>query len=747
MKQFKVLLLLCLLSCKQASSQAPAQTQFNGDLEKINPVTKMPAGWTFNKALAVEYNYQLDSVVKQQGKYALSIASKNKSGDFGSMGMNIKQHFKGSEIEIRGYIKTENVNSGYAGFWLRVDGTPAFNNMQDQNIHGTNDWKEYSIKLPYDGDRGTNIAAGALLVGGGKMWFDHVQLLIDGAPIDNAVIIKVDQAKAEQDTAFLKGSGITNITINDQQLKNLTLLGQVWGFIKYHHPAVAKGDVNMDAELFRVMPTVIKANNNNELSKALEQWIDKLGPVAICGNCAPYHGNDIKLSPDYGQIFDHTVLSKSLTDKLTFILNNRNTGKNYYIDMWPGIGNPRFDHENAYNTMKYPDAGYRLLCLYRYWNMVQYFFPDKHLIGQDWNKVLPEFIPRFINDADSTAYTITTLAMISSIHDTHANIWGYSKELEDYRGGFAPPLKAKFIEDKLVITGFYNDTLNVKEKFKVGDVITSINGVKVTDLIKKYLPITAASNYATQLRDMPNNYLLRSNKQYFTFGVNRDGAVLNVAINGIKQKNINYLVDYNPAPDAPGYYVIDKQIGYLYPAKYHNKDLPAIKKMFSDTKGIIIDMRCYPSEFMPFTFVPYIKTGDAPFVKFTIGRIEQPGLFVTSEALTARSANEYKGKVVVIVNAQSQSQAEYTTMAFQSSANVTVIGSTTAGADGNVSAITLPGGISTMFSGIGILYPDGTETQRKGVKIDVEVKPTIKGTKAGVDEPLEKAKQIILGAK
>lgn len=86
-------------------------------------------------------------------------------------------------------------------------------------------------------------------------------------------------------------------------------------------------------------------------------------------------------------------------------------------------------------------------------------------------------------------------------------------------------------------------------------------------------------------------------------------------------------------------------------------------------------------------------------------------------------------------------------MAFQSSPNVTVIGRTTAGADGNVSRITLPGGISTLIFGMGVLYPDGTETQRKGVRIDYEIKPTIKGIKDGRDELLEKAIEIINGYK
>ena len=44
-----------------------------------------------------------------------------------------------------------------------------------------------------------------------------------------------------------------------------------------------------------------------------------------------------------------------------------------------------------------------------------------------------------------------------------------------------------------------------------------------------------------------------------------------------------------------------------------------------------------------------------------------------------------------------------------------------------------------------MLYPDGTETQRKGVRIDKEVKPTIKGIKEGRDEVLEEALRMLRG--
>lgn len=82
-------------------------------------------------------------------------------------------------------------------------------------------------------------------------------------------------------------------------------------------------------------------------------------------------------------------------------------------------------------------------------------------------------------------------------------------------------------------------------------------------------------------------------------------------------------------------------------------------------------------------------------------------------------------------------------MALQTSPKVTVIGSPTAGADGNISEIPLPGGFITNLSGIGVYYPDGTNAQGVGVKIDQLVVPTIDGIKKGKDELLEAAKLLL----
>ena len=60
-----------------------------------------------------------------------------------------------------------------------------------------------------------------------------------------------------------------------------------------------------------------------------------------------------------------------------------------------------------------------------------------------------------------------------------------------------------------------------------------------------------------------------------------------------------------------------------------------------------------------------------------------------------------------------------------------------------MSTIMLPGGLRTMISGIGIYYPDGSETQRVGIVPDIKIEPTVEGIKNGKDEVLEKAIEVI----
>ncbi|MDD2386134.1 MAG: S41 family peptidase [Bacteroidales bacterium] len=202
---------------------------------------------------------------------------------------------------------------------------------------------------------------------------------------------------------------------------------------------------------------------------------------------------------------------------------------------------------------------------------------------------------------------------------------------------------------------------------------------------------------------------------------------------------------YNYQTPDTCFKLIDKKIAYIDNGTLQRKYLPELWKKTKNTKGLIIDLRNYPSDFPIYVLSSYLMPQSTPFVKFSKGSIERPGLFTYSSTNSVGKKNKkhYKGKIVIIINEITQSSSEFHAMAYIVHPNATVIGSTTAGADGDVSEFYLPGGLRTMISGIGIYYPDGTETQRVGIVPDIEIKPTIQGIKEGRDELLEKAIALI----
>lgn len=744
MKALKFKLILSLLL---VASLTNAQSIFNGNFEKLDEKGN-PTGWDLTYNNLNKYEVKLDSTVKKQGKYSISITS-SPGASSAAIKFPINKTFVGKSITLVGNIKTENVTDGFAGVWLRVEDADgkelAFETMQNQKLDGTKDWKEYAVTANYNDDEGAKIIVGAMLVGKGKIWVDSLRIYIGDEPIDKVEIKQASIYKAKKDTAFENGSGIDTIISNQQNIKYLTLLGETWGFLKYYHPAIAKGDYNWDNELFRILPSVLKARNDSEFSSVLEKWVDMLGEVSDCKECKKQLcDKKIAVQADYGTLFTNQVFTQNLKSKLNFIALNSNNKKHYYVSN-AEFSNPIFDHEKLYPKMKYPDAGFRLLALYRYWSIIQYFSPNRELIEENWNKILPSFIPQLLHAANKNEYAMTLVKLISTTHDTHAFI--RNAVYDDYLGKFRLPFQAKFIEDKLVVTGFYKDTLGVKSNLQIGDVIKSIDGMEVDSLIKKHIPYTSASNYPTVMRDMPKKYLLRSNNSIFKLDIIRNSNSIMVNQQAPENKDIETdSFDWNPDPQVPGFKLINDQVGYIFCKNYKVKDLDSIRNKFKNTKGIIVDMRNYPSDEMEQSLSTYFKSDSSDFVKFTNGSLLKPGTFIYSKPVKSgiKTTDYYKGKIVVIVNEATQSNAEFVTMAIQSAKNVTVIGSTTAGADGNISAIPLPGDFTTWMSGIGVYYPDRTNTQRKGVKIDQVVKPTINGIKKGIDEPLQKAEKLIM---
>jgi C-terminal processing protease CtpA/Prc len=724
---------------KPAKSSDPFGLAEILSFETAQPDTS-PAGWGGGPAGTLF----VDGKIVHGGRWSARIErGAESSGQFSSLSKSIPMDFTGRQIELRGYLRSEKV-SGDFGLWLREDDDSQpleFVNMQSRNLKGTTDWTEYSILLPINANA-KMLVFGFLVSGTGKAWADDLQLLIDGKPVWAAP--KAERAKTilDSDHQFDGGSGIAPNDLTKVQIENLAALGKVWGFLKYHHPRVTSGEQHWDYELFRVLPAILAAPDRSRANAALLHWIAGLGEVTACESCAKLEESDIHLRPELDWIDDQALLGKELSQSLRSIHRNRLDGKQFYVSLEPGVGNPKFLHEQSYAGLKLPDAGFQLLSLYRFWNIIEYWSPYRDVLDEDWDLVLSQFIPKIALAKNAETYQRELMALIAKDQDSHANLWS-SLQVRPPVGDHQLPVTIRFIENRAVVTSCSVSEAGKATGLEVGDVITDLDGVPVSKLVESWTPYYAAGNDPTRLRDIAGS-LTRGNRGTAAVRALRGSKLIEIRIERLPLASLN--LKGSETHDLPGetFRLLSDQIAYLKLSTVKASEAAHYVEAAAGTKGLILDIRNYPSEFMVFALGSLLVAKKTEFARFTQGDLANPGAFHWTKPISISTGQPYySGKLVVLLDESSQSQAEYTSMAFRA-AGATVVGSTTAGADGNVSSFALPGGLRSMISGIGIFYPDKKPTQRVGIIPDVEVRPTIAGIRAGRDEVLEEALRQIL---
>lgn len=535
---------------------------------------------------------------------------------------------------------------------------------------------------------------------------------------------------------LLFGQVIGNSDLKENEIKNLSNLCKVWGFLKYYHPNVAKGNFNWDEHLLAILPKIENAKSDDDISKIYIDWIDSLGDIKECKTCKTINSKDsFDNNFNLSWTQDVNVFSDELTRKLKYIENNRFKGKSYYISTTRN-GNLVIENEPEYKDFEYPSRNFRLLSLFKYWNTIEYFYPYKYLTDQNWNNVLIEMIPKFINSKSASDYHLAMLETVIKLDDTHANF--YTKKIHDYFGLKYIPIRFKVIENKAVITSFYNDSLAKINDLRIGDILEKIDGKNVKEIIfnnKKYV-------------NGSNDNVKSKNYDFTIFNGSIDSANLTIKRNEIDiHKQVGRyneeLFKNKKILNPEKYKILENNIGYINMANLEMKDVDKMMLSLKSTKAIIIDLRNYPN-FIPFLIARRLIQTQKSFVKFIEPDLSYYGKFKWRDGMIINPIkNEYyKGVVILLVNEETQSAAEFSTMLLQIGDNVITIGSQTAGADGNISKIEFLG-FKSFISGIGVYYPDNSETQRKGVKIDIEVNQTIKGIQEGKDEILQKALEYL----
>lgn len=520
------------------------------------------------------------------------------------------------------------------------------------------------------------------------------------------------------------------------ETQKLESLCKVWGFLKYYHPNVAKGQFNWDQQLFQKIDELENINNKDQLNEFYANWIESLGKIEVCKNCVNDNDKVYFLKNfDPGWMDDRQFFSENVSQKLKFIENNRNTGENYYF----GLNGRKvyFRNENSYGS-KFTSKQIALLEFFRYWNYAEYFFAYKYKTDQNWNDVLREMIPKFLAVDNDESYHLALAELVTKTDDSHAFLFSRLTSLNQY-GRKNVPVQYSYAEGKLVVTKTYPTIFNEENPLKIGDVIYDVEGLTIPQKINsfgKYLP---ASNSWGKINK--SKYLfLYTNKDSLGLKIERNGINLAIKVKTYLQKEI---IRENPTvPEKWKFLDDEKKMGYVNMGLIKRSDLNDMFENMKNTESIIFDSRNYPN----MTILPLSRLllpENKIYYEFIFPETNYLSKFYRRKNNIGRNNPDYyKGNVVILVNEVTQSQAETTVMMLKQHPKAKVIGGYTSGANGDVISFNIAG-LKTCFTGLGAYYPNGRETQRIGIIPDIIVRPTVKGIQQGKDEIMERALEYL----
>jgi carboxyl-terminal processing protease len=539
----------------------------------------------------------------------------------------------------------------------------------------------------------------------------------------------------------------TNAQIPDNTDGRLYRLCKTWGYFKYFNQH--KCELKWDTLLNTTVNEVLVANSNEEFNEALMNMFSKAGNNSFPANPGPEPDTNFNFDNSW---IDDPVFSQPVRDFLdTFSIyiypdtstcfvkfNDYSTPGYYsYID---------FRNDPLSMTINYTNEANRLTTMFYYWNVINYFSPNRNIMDHPWDSTLYDFIPLIRQAGTVLDFHKIFLKLVTRINDSHGFTDSSVLSAYFWGGNHLPRIYFTRVDTLCVVTKV-EGIAGVSK----GDILIALKGIpirEIEDSLSLYVP---ASTPAALYRDIYYSMMYGVNNSTLDLTLldSNNNAFTAYALRSLSLGWWFAWKDDNGLTSS--YFLTTCGYGYVNLGWLMPEEVPAMYDLLKDAPVIIFDIRNYPytglADFAPLFFPGPIVSTDyyepaltwlTPYNYYYL-----PGWYYQQNDYynlgSWSNPDAYDGNVYILVNQETQSSGEYTCQYLSYHPNSRVLGTQTAGADGNMSDLTLPGGISTSFTSLGWFYADGYQQQRNGVKIDSIVSPTVAGIRHGRDEILEAA--------
>jgi C-terminal processing protease CtpA/Prc len=735
-------LLLAALRLAAAPNPAPV----NLDFESGAP-GEAPPGW-ISPTVKYGYTAALSTEKPKQGKQCVRLSGPSATGEGGGFG-NVMQTidatpYRGKRVRFRGAVRIEG-EAASAALWMRVDRAAKqrgfFDNMQDRLIH-SNEWAYYEISGDVDSDAET-LNVGMMLQREGSAWLDDVTIEI----VPN-LVMRSGPPRA----------------VTPRGLENLVAFTRLFGVVRHFHASDEAAAADWEAVAVNGIDAVEGAQDASELAARLREIFLPLAPsVRIYPSNAPPKGRIAKPSGALAIVaWEHTGLGKSANKTENVYASERvrhavtkpdrrfpDPLKPLQLDLGGGVSAsiPLAVYANASRTLPVPslkgrplstdaytgnDRATRIGAVVIVWNVLQHFYPYFDAVDVDWPAELRTGLRAAGEDRDQVAFLRTLRHMIASIDDGHGSVYHPSVPWRT-----PLPVVWHVVGDAAVVAAADAAVTGLS----AGDEVVAIDGQPVLQTLRE--AETMISGATPQWRRHVALRQLGAGDEgtQATLTVrNADATTRTVTVR--RTRGTELLLEKRPEKIAelkPGFWYVDLD-------RADDASFDAALPKLAAARGIVFDLRGYPSTgSKP---LRHLIDSAAQSARWNIPILHRPDFEAVEWNTEGRwslapLAPRLTKNIVFLTDGRAISYAESWMGIVEAYKLGEIVGETTAGTNGNINMLTLPGGYRIVFTGMKVLKHDGSRHHGVGIAPTVPVSPTVAGIRAGRDEQLEKALEVL----
>ena len=368
------------------------------------------------------------------------------------------------------------------------------------------------------------------------------------------------------------------------------------------------------------------------------------------------------------------------------------------------------------------------------WNVMQHFYPYFDVVDVDWSEELERALVSAATDADEQAFLATLRRMIAALRDGHGYVYHPCDEQT-----WAPPFLWGWIEGQLVVTYVDGEAADLKP----GDIVTAVDGQPVEQALAAVEDLISAA-HPPRLRHRGVGALaLGKEGETITLTVKRaDESLRTVAVARTLPAGELKL----PRPSKieelrPGVFYIDID-------RVDDADLEEVLPRLVNAEGVIYDFRGYPRHVHSTEWISHLIRQTVRSAQWHVPIVTRPD----RQKLRFDHRNDWQiapgqpyieAPRVFLIDATAISYAESCLGIIEHYKLGELVGEPTAGTNGNINPVTLPGGYRAIWTGMKVLKQDGSRHHGVGILPTVPVSRTIAGVAAGRDEQLERAIELL----